>query len=113
MNKNKMATPLIPRRTVIRSLFGGSLLMPGVFSELLAEDNPTGTRPPHRSAPAKSVIFIYATGGVSHIDTFDPKPATKGRDGTGKDKLMGNIFGAKPNPRCGPRSAISSPMCAT
>lgn len=96
-----MSNQLIPRRSVIRSLFGGSLLMPGVLSELLAEDDPTGTRHPHYAAPAKSIIFIYATGGVSHIDTFDPKPTTNGRDGSGKDKLMGNIFGAKRNPRCG------------
>lgn len=96
-----MSTQLIPRRSVIRSLFGGSLLMPGVLSELLAADSPAGMRRPHHAAPAKSIIFIYATGGVSHIDTFDPKPTTKGRDGTGKDKLMGNIFGAKRNPRCG------------
>jgi hypothetical protein len=25
------------------------------------------------SAPAKSVIFLFMCGGVSHIDTFDPK----------------------------------------
>lgn len=86
---------------MIRSLFGGSLLMPGVLSQLLAEDNPTRSRLSHRPAPAKSVIFIYATGGVSHIDTFDPKSTANGRDGSGKDKLMGNLFGAKPNRECG------------
>lgn len=80
----------------------GSLLMPGVLSEVLAaEDNPMAPRLPHWKAPAKSVIFIYATGGVSQVDTFDPKPIRDGRDGTGKDKLMGNLFGAEPNPRCG------------
>lgn len=90
------------RRSLIRSLLGGSLLMPGVVSQLLAaEDNPMLPRQPHRPARAKSVIFIYATGGVSHIDTFDPKPTAHGRDGTGSDKLMGNIFGAQPNKRCG------------
>lgn len=96
------------RRAVLRSLFSGSLLMPGVLSELLAADdtpadfsNPTEPREPHTKPRAKSVIFIYATGGVSHIDTFDPKPMTKGRDGSGKDKLMGNLFGAKPNDKCG------------
>ncbi|TWT46348.1 hypothetical protein KOR42_43870 [Thalassoglobus neptunius] len=75
--------------------------MPGVLSQLLAEDNPTQPRRSHRPAPAKSVIFIYATGGVSHIDTFDPKSTSNGRDGSGKDKLMGNLFGAKPNRECG------------
>src|SRR6476661_6532558 len=27
-----------------------------------------------RRFQAKSVIFIFASGGMSHIDTFDPKP---------------------------------------
>jgi hypothetical protein len=28
----------------------------------------------HHPAKAKSVIFLYMSGGVSHIDSFDPKP---------------------------------------
>ena len=28
---------------------------------------------PHFAARAKSVIFLFMCGGVSHIDTFDPK----------------------------------------
>ena len=28
---------------------------------------------PHHTAKAKSVIFLFMCGGVSHIDTFDPK----------------------------------------
>ncbi|HYG73726.1 MAG TPA: DUF1501 domain-containing protein [Planctomycetota bacterium] len=31
-------------------------------------------RPPHFKARAKNVIFCYMSGGVSHVDTFDPKP---------------------------------------
>ena len=31
-------------------------------------------RPPHFPARAKNVIFCYMSGGVSHVDTFDPKP---------------------------------------
>ena len=29
---------------------------------------------PHYTPRAKSVIFCYMSGGVSHVDTFDPKP---------------------------------------
>src|SRR6266498_845249 len=29
--------------------------------------------PPHFPARARSVIFLFMCGGVSHIDTFDPK----------------------------------------
>lgn len=64
------------RRQVIRSLAGGSILFPGILSELLAEGagDPLAPRPPHHAARAKSVIFIFLSGGFSQLDTFDPKP---------------------------------------
>ena len=31
-------------------------------------------RPPHFPPKAKRVIFLYMSGGVSHVDSFDPKP---------------------------------------
>lgn len=31
-------------------------------------------RPPHFRPRAKHVIFCYMSGGVSHVDSFDPKP---------------------------------------
>jgi hypothetical protein len=97
----------VSRRGLIRSLFSSSLLMPAMLSEVLGQDgtpavdNPMAARAPHWKPPAKSVIFIYATGGVSHIDTFDPKPLASGRDGSGDDRLMGNVFGQQPNAKCG------------
>ncbi|TWU57686.1 hypothetical protein Poly59_05940 [Rubripirellula reticaptiva] len=87
-----------------RSMVASSLMMPGVVAELLASEagnDPTQPRPTHFPAKAKNVIMIFATGGVSHIDTFDPKSNKNGRDGSGKDKLMGNLFGSKRNDRCG------------
>ena len=33
-----------------------------------------GARPPLRRRPAKHVIFCFMSGGVSHVDSFDPKP---------------------------------------
>ncbi len=98
------------RRTMIRSMVGGSLLMPGILSELLADQSASGSmsatdplspKPPHFPAKAKRVIFLFATGGVSHIDTFDPKSPANGRDGSGKDKLMGCKFPYSPNKACG------------
>ena len=32
---------------------------------------------PHRAPRAKNVIFCYMSGGVSHLDSFDPKPKLK------------------------------------
>ena len=37
-------------------------------------DTPLAPRPPHFPAKAKRVIHIFANGGPSQVDTFDPKP---------------------------------------
>jgi hypothetical protein len=37
-------------------------------------NNPLAARKPPLPAKAKSVIFLFMHGGVSHVDTFDPKP---------------------------------------
>ncbi len=37
--------------------------------------NPLAARPPHFAARAKSVIFLFAYGGPSHVDLIDYKPA--------------------------------------
>jgi hypothetical protein len=29
---------------------------------------------PHFAAKAKNIIFLFMDGGVSHVDSFDPKP---------------------------------------
>jgi hypothetical protein len=66
------------RRAFLRSMIGGSVLMPGLVSQLLAEESapadPLAPKAPHFPAKAKRVIFLYMSGGVSHIDSWDPKP---------------------------------------
>ena len=37
--------------------------------------NPYAPKPPHFKPRAKAVISLFMSGGVSHVDTFDPKPA--------------------------------------
>lgn len=75
----------VERRAMLRSAVVGSLLWPGLLSELLGDDgrgelggsatsDPLAPRAPHFSPRAKSVIFLFMSGGVSHVDTFDPKP---------------------------------------
>ena len=61
---------------MVRSLAGGGLLLPGLLSEMLAAEpaDPLAPKKPHHTAKAKQVIFLFMTGGVSHVDTFDPKP---------------------------------------
>ena len=59
------------------SLALGNLLqnepLMGAVSSSLA--NPLAPSPPHFPAKAKSVIFIFMQGGLSQVDSFDPKPA--------------------------------------
>jgi hypothetical protein len=74
---------LYPRRAVLRSLVGSSLILPGIISQLLAESasDPLAPKLPHHPAKAKRVIFIFSNGGVSHMDTFDYKPQLFKADG--------------------------------
>ncbi|MDX1944726.1 MAG: DUF1501 domain-containing protein [Pirellulaceae bacterium] len=39
-----------------------------------AEEGAIPTGQPHHEPQAKSVIWIFSSGGVSHIESFDPKP---------------------------------------
>jgi hypothetical protein len=66
----------VSRRGFVRSTVASSLLMSGLLSELLASEDsdPLAPRRPHFPAKAKSVIFLFMSGGVSHVDSFDPKP---------------------------------------
>lgn len=70
---------------MMRSLVGGSLLFPAIVSELLSAESAGGAvagsvndpllpRPAHVPGRAKRVIFLYMSGGCSHVDSFDYKP---------------------------------------
>lgn len=69
-----MLKPNCCRRDFLRSSVAASAILPGLVSELLAAEDPLAARSPHHTGRAKSVIFLFMTGGVSHVDTFDPKP---------------------------------------
>ena len=64
------------RRNFLKSSVAGSMLWPAIVRQLLADsDDPLAPKQPHFAAKAKRVIFLFMSGGVSHVDTFDPKPA--------------------------------------
>ena len=68
-------TPFDPsRRAFVRSAVAGSVLFPALVNDLVADDDPAAPKTPHFEPKAKSVIFLFMTGGVSHVDSFDPKP---------------------------------------
>jgi hypothetical protein len=99
------------RREAIRSLVGGSLVMPGLVSGLLAEEDALAPRAPHFPGRAKRVIFLFMTGGVSHLDTFDPKPrltadhgktlSVEGAHGPSDRKLLRSPYAFRRHGRCG------------
>jgi hypothetical protein len=51
--------------------------------------SPLMPKAPHLNAKAKHVIHIFANGGPSHVDTFDPKPALEKY--AGKNLPMENL----------------------
>lgn len=68
------------RRFLAQSLRAsvGLSFVPTAFraSDLVAAE--TGRQPsPINPKPAKAVIYLYMFGGMTHIDTFDPKPDAK------------------------------------
>src|SRR3954447_19062312 len=81
--------PIPPSRRQMLKRFASGFGMLGLAG-LLAEDlmaaasfpvtgavrgtNPLSVVPPHYAAKAKRVIFLFMSGGPSHVDLFDPKP---------------------------------------
>ena len=63
----------VNRRDLLKSSANGFGLL--ALSALMA-DRSSGSSPNgrHFSAKAKNVIFCFLDGGVSHVDSFDPKP---------------------------------------
>ncbi len=54
----------------------------GLASMLQGEERgPLAPKSPHFAPKAKNVIYLLLNGGMSHIDTFDPKPELSKRDG--------------------------------
>ena len=76
------------RRDVLQRAAGGfgAIALHGMLAdEMFAQEaqspaDPLAPKKPHREPKAKRVIFLYMTGGVSHVDSFDPKPKLKELD---------------------------------
>src|SRR5437867_3533313 len=75
-----MHTPSPTRRELLGRLacgFGSVALAGLLADEAGAEPSaadPLAPKAPHFPAKARGVIFLFMHGGVSHIDSFDPKP---------------------------------------
>src|SRR5947209_10908826 len=82
--------PDFPRREMLRRFASGfgMIGLAGLLAEEARADvvgidaaDPLAPRPPMYPARAKRVIFLFMSGGPSHVDTFDPKPRLAADDG--------------------------------
>jgi hypothetical protein len=78
---NVLAGPACSRRQMLERCSSGFglLALAGLLSDRAhgatqAPASGSGAKPPHFAPKAKNVIFCYMSGGVSHVDSFDPKP---------------------------------------
>jgi len=92
------------RRELLGRLGGGIASV--AFADLMhaSTRSPLAPKPQHFPAKAKAVISIFCYGGVSQVDTFDPKPALlkyQGEKMTGVGEVvasMGTPGGLMPSP---------------
>jgi hypothetical protein len=68
----------LSRRDLLRSAGGGfgALALAAMLADDASADpaDPLAPKQPHFEPTAKRVIFLFMSGGPSHVDTFDPKP---------------------------------------
>ena len=97
------------RRELLGKLGGGiaGLAMADLLQRqglLAADRSPMASKAPHFAPKAKAVISIFCYGGVSQVDTFDPKPLLLQRQGevmTGVGEVVpsqGTPGGMMPSP---------------
>jgi len=63
----------------------------GACETKASSPTPFTAKKPHFAPRATSVISLFMSGGVSHVDTFDPKPALRryaGEPLTGKGEVI-------------------------
>ncbi len=85
-------------------------------------------RAPHHEAAARNVIFLFMSGGPSHLETFDPKPdlqrlhgqplppsfgAVKTRRGVDRNKLLATKRTFRQHGQCGMEVSDLFPHVAT
>ncbi|MBC7817728.1 MAG: DUF1501 domain-containing protein, partial [Planctomycetaceae bacterium] len=86
MNPTNFQAAVSRRSLLQRSAVGfGSLALASMLANessiRAADDNPLAAKLPHFVARAKRIIFLFMVGGVSQVDTFDPKPLLTRDDG--------------------------------
>lgn len=105
------------RREMLRRLslgFGSFALSNLLGGRAVAAEGAAGATPkPHFRPRVKHVIFAYMSGGVSHVDSWDPKPELRRRHGqpmpvpvhktvfNNNGNIMGSPWDARPRGQSG------------
>jgi hypothetical protein len=91
-------TPATRREFLSRAGLGlGAVSLSSLFeqtAQAAGGGNLLAARKPHFPAKAKAVIHIFASGGPSHVDTWDPKPELLKQDGKELPELKGLAYGS-------------------
>ncbi|MBM3775994.1 MAG: DUF1501 domain-containing protein, partial [Acidobacteria bacterium] len=68
--------PVVNRREALKLMGNGFgwLGLAGTLEAGATSAGPLAVKAPHYPAKAKRVIFLFLNGGMSQVDTFDPKP---------------------------------------
>lgn len=78
MNRDMISNQQPSRREFLRTASGGfgAIALAGLMADetRAASSDPLAQRAGHFESKADRVIFLYSTGGVSQVDTFDHKP---------------------------------------
>ena len=86
-SRNQVRRLAVTRRQILEqtSLGFGALAARALFAEEAGararHNDPLAPKRPHLPARAKSVIFMYMDGGISQVDSFDPKPRLGSENG--------------------------------
>ena len=112
----------ISRRQMLGRAAGGfgAIALAGMLDELAAAEggggftDPLAAKTPQFPARAKRVLFLYMSGGVSHVDSFDYKPKLvadhgktiavdnwQGRPSDYKFRVQKPFFAFQPGAECG------------
>ncbi len=67
---------MLTRRTMLQQMGAGF-----AWTAAMATASPLSVKQTHHEAKAKRVIFLFLNGGLSQVDTFDPKPELQKRHG--------------------------------
>ncbi|MFN3648357.1 MAG: DUF1501 domain-containing protein [Armatimonadota bacterium] len=89
----RVKAPMTRRELLKTSANGFGML---ALSALMADPSYAGLvqkQGPHHAPKAKNVIFLFMDGGVSHVDSFDPKPKLT--------EMHGKAVGKVDNPTAG------------